>query len=206
MNAIAPHPTLAALTDAQLLVAVLRRNQPAFAELLRRYRGLMFRCITRITGRYERVLGSEDVEEVFAEVCLALWADDLRRLRAFDPARGMKLGSWLGLIASHTAYDFLRRVARRPMCDELATVPERSGDDPSALDRMLGRERHHALSALVTELSARDQDFFARYFGDEREPEDVAEELGISVKTVYSKKNKITTRLLRRAAERAVAA
>ena len=206
MNAIAPHPTLAETTDAQLLVAILRRNQAAFGELLRRYRGLMFRCITRITGRYERVLGSEDVEEIFAEVCLALWADDLRRLRAFDAARGMKLGSWLGLIASHTAYDFLRRVARRPMCDDLALVPERGGDDPSALDHLLGRERHEALRSLVTELSARDRDFYASYFGSEGEPDEVAESLGISVKTVYSKKNKITTRLLRRAAELAVAA
>src|SRR6187401_803009 len=118
MNAICARPTLTELPDDHLLARCLRRDQLAFAELLRRYRGLLFRCITRITGRYERVLGSEDVEEIFAEVCLALWADDLRRLRAFDPRRGMKLGSWLGLIATHATYDFLRRIARRPLTDE----------------------------------------------------------------------------------------
>src|SRR5689334_20367449 len=119
MNAIPVDRTYAERSDEELLRAVLRKNQAAFGELLRRYRGLLFRCITRITGRYERVLGSEDVEEIFAEVMMALWQDDLRRLRAYDPARGMKLGSWLGLIASHATYDFLRRLSRRPACDEL---------------------------------------------------------------------------------------
>jgi RNA polymerase sigma-70 factor (ECF subfamily) len=206
MNAIPLDRSLADLPEDQLLASVLRKHQAAFGELLRRYRGLLFRCITRITARYERVLGSEDVEEVFAEVCLVLWADDLRRLRAYDPARGMKLGSWLGLIASHATYDFLRRVARRPSCEELAHAPERDTDEPSALDHLLVQERRAALHGLVDELSARDRDFFALYFGGEREPEEVARELTISVKTVYSKKNKITTRLLRRAAEDALAA
>ena len=206
MHAIPNLPLYADRTDEALLVEVLARREVAFGELLRRYRGLLFRCITRITGRYERVLGSEDVEEIFAEVCLALWADDLRRLRAFDATRGMKLGSWLGLIATHATYDFLRRVARRPPHDDLDAVPERCVDEPTALDSLIAGERHDALGALTGELSRRDRDFVALYFGSEHEPEEVAAELGISVKTVYSKKNKITTRLLRRAAEVALAA
>jgi RNA polymerase sigma-70 factor (ECF subfamily) len=206
MNAIPVDRTYSERSDEELLRAVLRKNQAAFGELLRRYRGLLFRCITRITARYERVLGSEDVEEIFAEVCMALWQDDLRRLRAYDPTRGMKLGSWLGLIASHATYDFLRRLARRPACDDLGVVPEQHADEPSALERLLGRERHDALQGLVDEMSERDQDFFQLYFDAEQDPDEVARDLRISVKTVYSKKNKITTRLLRRAAEAAIAA
>ncbi len=206
MQPISPLSRYAATTDEALLEEVLRRREVAFGELLRRYRGLLFRCITRITGRYERVLGSEDTDEIFAEVCLALWADDLRRLRAYDPARGMKLGSWLGLIATHATYDFLRRVARRPPHDDLERLPERTADEPTALDRLIVDERRGALGALTDELSRRDRDFVALYFGSEHEPEEVAQKLGISVKTVYSKKNKITSRLLRRAAEVALAA
>ena len=198
--------THAAASDEALLAAVLARDGAAFGELLRRFRGLLFRCITRITGRYERVLGSEDVDEIYAETCLQLWADDLRRLRAFDAARGMKLGSWLGLIACHATYDFLRRVARRPPHEDLGVCPEPAGDEPSGLDRVLLGERRATLASLTRELSARDRAFFARYFGVEREPEEIAAELGISVKTVYSKKNKITTRLLRRADELRLAA
>jgi RNA polymerase sigma-70 factor (ECF subfamily) len=206
MNAIPLDRSFAERSDEALLTAVLRRDQRAFAELLRRYRGLLFRCITRITARYHRVLGGDDVEEIFAEVCLALWGDDLRRLRAFDPLRGMKLGSWLGLIASHATYDFLRRLSRRPQCEEMSELVEQDTGEPTALDHLLGHERRTALNSLVEELSRRDRDFFAQYFGAEGDPEEVAAALRISVKTVYSKKNKITTRILRRAAETTIAA
>ncbi len=199
-------PRLADRTDEQILGSALAGNAIGFEELLRRYRALLYRCITRITTRYERVLGSEDADEIYAEVCYALWSDNLRRLRAYDAGRGMKLGSWLGLIASHSTYDFLRRVARRPQCDDLEHVPERPRDEPSALDHLLEGERRASLHTLTNELSARDQEFVVHYFGADEDPEKVASELGISVKTVYSKKNKITTRLLRRAAEVRLAA
>ena len=200
------HPGYVSLQDDLLLVAVLRRDPRAFAELVRRYRGLLFRCITRITGRYRRVLASEDQDEIFAEVCVALWSDDLRRLRAYDPGRGMKLGSWLGLITSHATYDFLRRVARRPPEEALDQVPEPSIVGRDALDDLLSDERRAQLAVLTAELSARDQAFVAVYFGADRDAEEVARTLGISVKTVYSKKNKITMRLIDRAAELELAA
>jgi RNA polymerase sigma-70 factor (ECF subfamily) len=194
------------ISDAALLHAVLRGAPNAFDALLRRYRALLFRCITRITGRYERVLCAQDIDEIYAEVCLLLWCDDLRRLRAFDPQRGMKLGSWLGLLATHATYDYLRKLARRPPHDELDYAPERVVSDPDALDRLIEGERRCQLAALTGELSRRDRDFVALYFAADESPEAVAQKLRISVKTVYSKKNKITTRLLARASEIQLAA
>lgn len=205
MSVPAPLPFLD-LADEAVLVAVLRRDPLAFAELIRRHRGLVYRCIGRITARYRSVLASEDLDEIFAEVCVALWKDDLRRLRAFDPTRGMKLGSWLGLITNHATYDFLRRVARRPREEDLARIAEPAGDGKDALAALLAEERHGQLRALTAELSARDRAFCEVYFGGDREPKDVARRLGISIKTVYSKKNKITSRLRERIAELALAA
>jgi len=201
------NPRYAALADEHLLAHALRRDARAFAELIRRHRGLIVRCITRVTSRYDRVLTSECVDDVFAEVCVLLWADDLKRLRAYDAARGMKLASWIGLLAGHAAYDHLRRMRRRPTHDELE-VAERVADPAatSALDELLADERHAQLDALTSELSARDRAFVARYFEGDEEPEDVARSLGISVKTVYSKKHKITTRLKARVAEIRLAA
>ena len=43
----------------------------------------------------------------------------MHKLRLYDPARGTKLGSWIGMIAVNAAYDFLRGVARRPFLDQL---------------------------------------------------------------------------------------
>ena len=44
-------------------------------------------------------------------------------------------------------------------------------------------------------LSAKDQAFVRLYFGEGMAPEKIATELGISVKTVYSKKHKIGAKL-----------
>src|SRR5262245_52846323 len=87
-----------AMADGPLLNAVLGKDQVAWRELIRRYRSLMFRCITRVASKYDAVLSNEDANEIFGDMCMNLLRDDMRKLRAYDPARGTKLGSWLGLL------------------------------------------------------------------------------------------------------------
>lgn len=192
---------LSPLSDDQLLALTLDGDPRAFETLVSRYRGLLHRCILRVTTRYQHVLSSECVDDIYAESCVLLWADDLRRLRAYDPSRGMKLSSWLGLLAGHAAHDHLRRLSRRPpheVLDDLAEPP--CSAEPDALSHLLGDERRGVLRRLSRTLSRRDREFVALYFERDAEPEEVARALGISVATVYSKKNKITTRLMAAAA------
>src|SRR5262245_57965283 len=125
------------LADGPLLEAVLGRDQVAWRELIRRYRALVFRCITKVAAKYDAVLSNEDVNEIFGDMCFNLLRDDMRKLRAYDPARGAKLGSWLGLLAINTAYDFLRQTSRRPMLDKLDHTRDYAGQAPSALDDLL---------------------------------------------------------------------
>jgi RNA polymerase sigma-70 factor (ECF subfamily) len=120
----------------------------------------------------------------------------MRKLRAYDPQRGAKLGSWLGLLAINTAYDFLRATSRRPMLDKLDHGIERAGDAPSALDGLLEKERWGYLNHLLADFSDRDRRFVELYYGYGLLPEEVAAAMGISVKTVYSKKNKVRSKLL----------
>jgi RNA polymerase sigma-70 factor (ECF subfamily) len=56
-------------------------------------------------------------------------------------------------------------------------------------------ERAQLVRELLADFSDRDRQFVALYFGDGLSPEHVAERLGISVKTVYSKKHKIQRKL-----------
>ena len=86
------------------------------------------------TRRTEAIVGSP-------QFGLPNRANDMRKLRAYDPARGAKLGSWLGLLAINTAYDYLRQTSRRPLLDRIDGSPERAGDGPSALDDLLEKER-----------------------------------------------------------------
>lgn len=59
------------------------------------------------------------------------------------------------------------------------------------------------MSALLKDFSDRDREFVSLYFLDGRTPE-IADELGISVKTVYTKKHKIRSRLEKLLSERGV--
>jgi RNA polymerase sigma-70 factor (ECF subfamily) len=48
---------------------------------------------------------------------------------------------------------------------------------------------------MMGKLSSKDQMFIRLYFGEGLAPEKIAAEMGISVKTVYSKKHKIGAKL-----------
>jgi RNA polymerase sigma-70 factor (ECF subfamily) len=184
------------LADGPLLEMVLSRDQIAWRELMRRYRNLIFRCITRVAAKYDAVLSNEDANEIFGDMCFNLLRDDMRKLRAYDPARGAKLGSWLGLLAINTAYDYLRATARRPMLDKMDKAIERAGDGPSALETLLEKEQWHYVNYLMADFSEKDRRFVELYYGHGLLPEEVAAAMGISVKTVYSKKNKLRTKLV----------
>ena len=200
LKPILPELDYRALSDDRLLQMVLRKDQVAWNELVRRFRGLIFRCITKVAAKYDAVLSNEDVNEIFGDMCFNLLRDDMRKLRAYDPNRGAKLGSWLGLLAINTAYDYLRQTSRRPLLDRLDGTLDRAGDGPSALDKILEKERWGYLNTLLADFSARDRRFVELYYVGGMLPEQVAAAMGISVKTVYSKKNKLRTKLLALAA------
>jgi RNA polymerase sigma-70 factor (ECF subfamily) len=184
------------LSDLELLGEVLSGDEAAWRELLRRFRGLIFRCIGRVLCKYESVVSSEDINEVFSEVCLNLLRNDKKKLRAYDPDRGSKLGSWIGLIAINTTYDHLRVTARQPLLDQIDGIVDDEDSRPSPLDLLLEKERLCRLTELALDFSKKDQRFMELYYGRGLAPHEVAREMKISIKTVYSKKNKIRNRLV----------
>jgi RNA polymerase sigma-70 factor (ECF subfamily) len=185
-------------TDRELLTRVLRSEDRGWRELVRRYRALIFRCITKVTSKYAPNLAGADVDEVFAEVLMQLHRDDMHKLRLYDPKRGTKLGSWIGMIAVNAAYDFLRGVARRPFLDQLdGALDPHAPCDRTPLDELLDKERWDHFAALLGEFSEKDRTFLVLYYARGLEAEEVAEEMRISLKTVYSKKHKIRAHLQR---------
>ena len=195
-----------ALADMALLGRVLRRDERAWNELLRRFRGLIFSCISKVLCRYESVVSSEAINEVFSEVCVNLLRNDMKKLRAYDPRRGSKLGSWIGLITVHTTYDHLRVKARQPMLDRIDGAPEWEDKKASPLDDLLRKERWQTLSHLARRFSATDRRFMELYYGRGMTPAEVARRMNISVKTVYSKKHKIRNRMVAMAEPQRIAA
>ncbi|MCG8417368.1 MAG: sigma-70 family RNA polymerase sigma factor [Proteobacteria bacterium] len=185
-------------SDRKLLRLVLRGEERAWTELLRRYRSLMYRCITKTTAKYSAELSDADVDEVFAEVLIQLWRNDMSKLRQFNPDRGTKLGSWLGLIACNAAYDFLRSSSRGLMLDRITgTVDPHTECNQTPLDVLIEKERWAHFNKLLSKFSHKDRMFLELYYARGFDATRVADKMSISLKTVYSKKHKIRTHLRR---------
>ncbi len=190
------HPTLTEASETELLRRVLARDERAWNELFRRYRRLMLRCVLKVGARCGRRLSEEDVNDIYAELCCSLVRDNCHKLRVYDPTRGARLSSWLGLLATNAAYDYLRHLMRQPPQDELDEAIALPVDRPSALDALLDRERYRKLDVLLGDVTEKDRQFVELYYGEGLDPEEVAVTMGISVKTVYSKKNKLRNKLI----------
>ena len=191
------------LADDELLGAVVSARPGAWPELMRRYQRLLIGCVRKALRRYRVFVSDEDLDDVVATVHVNLVKDDYRKLRSFDPTRGYRLSSWIGLIATTTALDALRRRAPDHASldgdgdgDGDGAPPRQVADDaPSSSDALETRQRWQALLGAVRALGAADQEFLRLYYEEDLEPEALAERLGISVATVYSRKNKVTAKL-----------
>jgi RNA polymerase sigma-70 factor (ECF subfamily) len=92
-----------ALSDPALVAAVARRDEPALAEVYRRYGSAVWALARRVTN------DAQAAEEVSQTVFLNLWTAPER----FDPQRG-SLRSWLLAQAHGRAVDMVRsETARR---------------------------------------------------------------------------------------------
>jgi RNA polymerase sigma-70 factor, ECF subfamily len=185
--------------DAALVASLIAGDQRAWRAFHDVHSPSMLEAIAGVRSRFSHIIGADDVRDIHAELCLQLLANDKRRLRQFDPSRGTPLAAWLGVLARHAAFDFLRLRRRQPTVrwkgEETTHLEAVRADTPDALDLCCSRERGRIVAALVAELSARDREFFELHFYEGLDPEQTAERLGICVGTVYSKKHKIRARI-----------
>jgi RNA polymerase sigma-70 factor (ECF subfamily) len=184
-------------SDEELLARMLRHERRAWAEFHRRFDRLVYRCIHKVTSRFPSSVGSEDVREIYAQFLFSLTGRDMHKLRTYDRERGNKLSSWVGLLATNAAWDYLRSVARQPQTTELTAAENIGQVDADPYEHLLEKERWGCVNDTLRTFSAKDQTFVRLYYMDGLTPEQVAEEMCISVKTVYSKKHKIRCRLER---------
>jgi RNA polymerase sigma-70 factor (ECF subfamily) len=182
-------------TDRELVTRMLARDSAAWREFHRRFDGLIYRCIYRVTTRFRGVLGSDAVGEIYSLLMLNLSVRDMHRLRAFEPERGNKLGTWIGMLATNAAWDHLRAASRQPKGPDVTEIVVEDSAAPSPFEQVAVAERWQRVNEALRSFSSKDRDFIQLYYVDGRSAEEVAAELEISVKTVYSKKHKIRSRL-----------
>ena len=183
------------VSEQELLRGVLEDDARAWRQFYQRYDLLIYRCITRITAKFP-ALDQEDVAEIHSNVAVNLLRRDKHKLRRFDFSKGSKLGSWIGMIAVQTSYDYLRSQSRQPAFNTITADSAWQPDEAAtAFDLVAAREELAQLSRALGDFSELDRRFVQFYYLEEREPVEVASAMSISVKTVYTKKHKLRIRL-----------
>jgi RNA polymerase sigma-70 factor, ECF subfamily len=195
-HCVAGTETLDSNRAEELLVrGMMTGDEKAWRQFHARYDRLIYRCITKVTGRFSSFVNQDDIREIYATLLVQLLSNDMHKLRSFDPERGNRFSSWIGLLAINCAYDYLRSMRREPNRAPMAEAEILSCEHPSPLEQVEHRQRADLVASILREFSAKDQEFVALYFGEGLEPEQIAKRMHISVKTVYSKKHKIQSRL-----------
>lgn len=194
------------VSELDLVHALVENHPEAWEALTLRYGRLIQSCIQRVTTRFSSVVQKDDASEIYSMLFVQLLANDRNKLRSFAPERGCKLGTYLGLLATHTAYDFLRSIRKIPHAAGLAEAEALTGEGPDPSEITLQHERLSRVQQVLTEFSRKDREFVMLYFAEGLEPDEVARRMNISVKTVYSKKHKIQRRLVSLLGEQPLAA
>lgn len=148
-------------------------------KLNRRSRSALEQAVRQFTPYVSAVLRGvlsgwackEDLEELSADVFLALWS----HAEELDPEQGLR--PWLGAVARNRARDWLRR--RR----ELSPLPEEARADPAYDPEPLAERRELAarLWAAVEALPEPDRTLFLRYYYDGEKLKEVARDLGLGL-------------------------
>ena len=168
-------------------------SEPELAALLSGDRGMWALFVPRaaavMRAPIRRLLAARhahDVGDVLQDCFLKLVADDFRLLRRYDPARG-SLSTWLGVIATSTTLDHLRK--KPPVSEVLDDHPEALALPETVRDRTAPLELPPDL------LTPRQALILKLLYEDEREVPEVAALLGIGAASVRSLHHKAVTRL-----------
>ena len=192
-------------SDRELITSLLRGESGSWREFQTRFDRLVRRQVERVCRGFARTLGNDEMDEIRAEFYLSLVDREMRKLRLFDPTRGLKLSSWVALLAGNAARDFLRSHRRRPAT--LSTTGEVDRiDDRDLFEETASRERcSHALDALRT-FPSQDQLLLLMLHVEEASVDEIARACGGSDKTVYTRAHRIRAQVRQRCNPAALAA
>lgn len=153
--------------DERALVKKLNRgSRSALDTAVKRFTPYVSAVILRaLAGRAFQ----EDVEELCADVFVALWAN----APGLDPEQGLR--PWLAAVARNKATDWLRR------CRPTAPIPDNAPDPaPGPEELAQRREQSARLWAAVDGLGEPDRTLFLRYYYEGDKLKTIAAELGLS--------------------------
>ncbi len=139
---------------------------------------------------------AQEIEDMVQEVFLALFDDDARRLRAWDPSRPLE--PFVAVVADHEVASILRSGRRRPWRDEhdgeldVDTLAKHEGHAGSP-EAIVGTTELYdgILARLRAELSPKGLDLFRSLIVEEQAVEEVCAATGMTRDAVYAWRSRL---------------
>ncbi|MBU1219852.1 sigma-70 family RNA polymerase sigma factor [Myxococcota bacterium] len=184
-------------SESDIVKLLLDGNDSVFPEFYNRFFRLIVSCVRKVYVKHFIDFSEEEVDDAASQVFLNLVKDDYKKLRLFDSEKGYKFSSWIGLISTNTAYDLLRKRKNdtTSLNDDDKYIPEPVSSFPSPPDELIRREEITCMLTAIDMLTDKEKRFLELAFEHDLSPEEIAFQLGLSLNTVYSKKNKIKIKL-----------
>lgn len=194
--------------DAQLLL--IRRSLSGDATSLRALIDrlspvIMKRVSATLWRRTGRANARQEAADIAQEVFVALFQADGRALRAWDPARGMSLDNFVGLLAQHQVVSILRNKRTSPWREEPTAAEQIEPlGSPVASPEAITSSREDLrllLDRLRDSLSPRGLELFQRLIVEEEPIEQVMAQTGMTRDALYQWKSRLTRTMRGLAAE-----
>jgi DNA-directed RNA polymerase specialized sigma24 family protein len=159
--------------------------------------------VARVLFRYRALSRrrdlSQEADDLTQEVLTYLFENGGRVLRTWDPAKGLELTGFVGMVAERAAASILKSGARTPWREDpvdsevlaAAHAPEVSPAD-AMLSRELGERVYLALRAELSPLGAQ---LFQQIFVDEMDVEAICRHHSMSKDAVYAWRSRLTRRV-----------
>lgn len=168
-------------------------------------RSLVQRLLPIVQARVARTLvrrrgGSgrdvrQEVEDLAQEAFAALFENQGKILRAWNPERGLSLASFCGLVAEREAASILRSGRRSPWTEAATELDEleRELDHAKGADAVLSSKEQLArlVERLRESLSPRGLELFHRLVVEEESVESVCQTTGMTADAVYAWRSRI---------------
>jgi RNA polymerase sigma-70 factor (ECF subfamily) len=169
--------------DEALALAAQKGNAEAFASLVDRHKGRVYRTLYQVVGH------DQDAQDLAQEVFLRLY-------RSLDSFRGdAAFTTWLHRLTINIALDWLRARKRRPLQVPLEPPPdepdgpvrELRSDGLTPEEEALRSERQRQIRHAIMDLSQDYREVVMLYHFQHLSYQQIADRLGVPVRTVETR-------------------
>lgn len=171
--------------DIDLIQLVLAGSQPVYAQLVDRYKNLVFSIVLRY------IKGREDAEEVAQDVFIKAY----RSLKDFKGAS--KFSTWLYTIATTTSLSFLRKkqLEVQSLDDEKVFAAADNIDSGISANHIEQKSRVAMVNQAINLLSTDDSQVITLFYKGEQTLEEIAQIMGKETNAVKVQLHRARTRL-----------